>query len=122
MVKTDEQLADLNGRLQAVRQKEDLRYDTKKLAGDVRREVTAIVRGEKESEVFYKNILDRMTVFRENRVEVRLNLLTNKWVFVLGKLQKSSPDTACLTEKLQRNAVHYDPSVPISVSKPLSSG
>ncbi len=87
--KYDGQLADLQDRLQAVMQKENLRYDTEQLAEDIRREVTAIVRGETDSEVFYKNILNHMTVFKDNRVEVRLNLLPQKWVFVLEKLQNT---------------------------------
>ena len=84
--KYDGQLADLQSRLQEVRQKESLHCDTAQLAGDVRREVTAVVRCETNSEVFYKNILDHMTVFRDDRVELHLNLLPHKWVFTLGKL------------------------------------
>ena len=135
--KYDGQLAELNGRLQAVKQKDTLRYDTEQLSGDIRREVTALVRGETESEVFYKNVLDHMTVYRDNRVEVRLNLLPQKWVFVLDKLneyrQKKAVshfdtdvpgETEC--EKSEENqglllpVSHDDPSVPISVSVPFA--
>ena len=87
--KYDGQLADLQNRLQSVMQKDSPRYATEQLAGDIRSEVTGIVNGEQESEVFYKNILDHMAVFRDNRVEVRMNLLPQKWVFVLE--QSSAP-------------------------------
>ena len=137
--KYDGQLADLQTRLQAVRQKETLRYDTTQLAGDVRKEVTAVVRGKTESETFYKNILDHMTVFKDNRVELRLNLLPQKWVFVLGKLhdfrQKtgvSLSDAAVSAENgIQKSEEYQDfsasaslnaCSLPISVSRPFSSG
>ena len=85
--KYDGQLADLQGRLQTVRQKAALHYDLDALKADVKREVTAIVRGDTQSEVFYKNVLDHLTVCHDNRVELRLNLLPQKWVFVLDKLQ-----------------------------------
>ena len=137
--KYDGQLADLQTRLQAVRQKENLRYDTTQLAGDVRKEVTAVVRGKTESETFYKNILDHMTVFKDNRVELRLNLLPQKWVFVLGKLhdfrqktEVSLSDAAVSAENgIQKSEEYQDfsasaslnaCSLPISVSKPFNSG
>ena len=85
--KYDGQLADLQSRLQTVRQKAALHYDLDALKADVKREVTAIVRGDTQSEVFYKNVLDHLTVCHDNRVELRLNLLPQKWVFVLDKLQ-----------------------------------
>ena len=85
--KYDGQLADLQSRLQTVRQKAALHYDLDTLRADVKREVTAIVHGDTQSEVFYKNVLDHLTVCHDNRVELRLNLLPQKWVFVLDKLQ-----------------------------------
>ena len=84
----DKQLAGLQARLNAVREKEKLRYDTDQLATDVRRQVSDILSGETDSEVFYKNILDQMVVYQDSRVEVRLNLLPMKWVFVLERLSR----------------------------------
>lgn len=84
----DKQMAGLQARLNAVREKEKLRYDTGQLAADVRRQVSDILSGEADSEVFYKNILDQMVVYQDSRVEVRLNLLPMKWVFVLERLSR----------------------------------
>ena len=70
----------------------------------MQKKITAIVGGETDSEVFYKNLLDHMVVYKENKVEVCLNRLPQKWIFAL--------------EPLCRNG----PSVPISVSRPFSSG
>lgn len=143
----DSQLAGLQTRLDAVREREKLHYDTTQLAADVRKQVGAILRGETDSEVFFKNILDQMTVYQDCHVEVRLNLLPMKWVFVLERL-------ACLKhqiqdENLEKTPVcknewetfpeaevekseelqgfeapvcNYDSSVPMSVSSPRSSG
>ena len=135
----DQELAALDQRMQAVREKQKLCYDASSLADDVRQKVKAIVCGETDSEVFYKNILDHMTVYRGGRVELRLNLLPQKWVFVLDRLhdfrQKTgvfqfdtdvSPKTA--VEKSEQNqgfpasASLSEPAVPMSVSRPFSSG
>ena len=129
----------MDQRMQAVREKQKLCYDASSLADDVRQKVKAIVCGETDSEVFYKNILDHMTVYRGGRVELRLNLLPQKWVFVLDRLhdfrQKTgvfqfdtdvSPKTA--VEKSEQNqgfpasASLSEPAVPMSVSRPFSSG
>ena len=99
----DARISSLQQRLSAIREREKLCYDTGQLSADVKRQVSSILGGETESEVFYKNILDQMVVFPDSHVELRLNLLPMKWVFVLGKM-------------CNRNA-----SVPISVSRPFSS-
>ncbi len=90
----DRQLSDLQARLEAAREQETLRCDTTRLAGDVRKQVAAILGGETDSEVFYKNVLDQMTVCRDGHVEVRLNLLPMKWIFVLER-------PACLKHQMQ---------------------
>ena len=90
----DSQLSELQTRLDAVREQEKLHYDTTQLAGEVRKQVAAILRGETDSEVFYKNVLDQMTVCRDGHVEVRLNLLPMKWIFVLER-------PACLKHQMQ---------------------
>ena len=135
----DQELAALEQRMQAVREKQKLCYDASSLADDVRQKVKAIVCGETDSDVFYKNILDHMTVYRGGRVELRLNLLPQKWVFVLDRLhnfrQKAgvsqfdsavSPENA--PEKSEENQGFpasvslCEPAVPISVSSAFSSG
>ncbi|MDY3984191.1 recombinase family protein [Dysosmobacter sp.] len=135
----DQELAALDQRMQAVREKQKLCYDAGSLAADVRQKVKAIVCGETDSEVFYKNILDHMTVYRGGRVELHLNLLPQKWVFVLDRLhdfrQKtgvSQFDTDVLPESalekskenqgFQASVSLSEPAVPISVSSAFSSG
>ena len=135
----DQELAALDQRMQAVREKQKLCYDASSLADDVRQKVKSIVSGETDSEVFYKNILDHMTVYRGGRVELHLNLLPQKWMFVLDRLhdfrQKTgvsqfdadvSSETAA--EKSEENqgvpasVSLSEPAVPISVSRAFSSG
>lgn len=137
--KYDRQLADLQERMQPVCQRENLHYDLTQLSADVKQEVAAIVSGDTQSEVFYKNILDHLTVYHDNRVELRLNLLPQKWVFVLDRLQdlkRKERVCSCDTDissdlplqKSEENqglmptVLHCDNAVPISVRSPFSSG
>jgi len=103
--KYDEELERLQQRLEAVRAKENIVYETQQLREDVFQQVSAIVKGETNSEVFYKNVLDHMVVHKDRKVEVFLNFLPQRWMFVLETFKKA------------QNV----PSVPISVSSPLAS-
>ena len=135
----DQELAALDQRMQAVREKQKLCYDASSLADDVRQKVKAIVCGETDSEIFYKNLLDHMTVYRGGRVELHLNLLPQKWVFVLDRLHDFRQKTGVSqfdTDVSPQNAVEKseenqgfpasvslcEPAVPMSVSSPFSSG
>ena len=97
-------LSQLREWLSALREREGPPCGAGQLSADVKSQVSAILGGEMVSEVFYKSILDQMIVYPDSSVEVRLNLLPMKWTFVLEKV--------CNT--------NY--SVPISVSRPFSSG
>ena len=101
----DGELEDLQRRLEGVRERESITYEEDQLEKDVGRQVADIVNCRADSEVLYKNVLDHMVVHKDRKVEVFLNLLPQKWVFVLENLRKSQ----------------NDPPVPISVSSPLSS-
>ena len=103
--------------------------------------------GDTDSEVFYKNILDQMIVYKDCHVELRLNLLPMKWVFVLERLSRlkrqisgeNTPENpGCKNDtevsgeaEVKKSAENQgllapvckeDPSVPISVRRPRSSG
>lgn len=101
----DGALETLQKRLEAARARGSFTYEIEQLREDVSRQVAGIVNGKADSEALYKNVLDRMVVYKDRKVEVYLNLLPQKWTFVLENPRKS-----------QNN-----PSVPISVSRPLAS-
>ena len=110
----DRQMAELQIGLQAAREREQLTYETSALKADVKAHISELVSRE-VGESFYMSILDIMTVYPERRVELRLNLLPQKWRFVLDSIadtRRRNSGTGC----------HFDPYVPISVKRPLSSG
>ena len=102
----DRELEDFQRRLEGVRERESITYEKDQLEKDVGRQVADIVNCRADSEVLYKNVLDHMVVHKDRKIEIFLNLLPQKWTFVLENLRKSQ----------------NDPPVPISVSSPLASG
>ena len=62
-----------------LRQKEN--RDSKSLRETIRSELTGILDGEIESEVFSKNMVDNLTVFKDRHMELRLNYLPEVFLF-----------------------------------------
>ena len=83
----DRELDALRVKLDAAHSKEGIAYEPEELRKAVERQITAVVRGETDSEPFYKNLLDHMVVHKDKRVEVQLNLLPQKWIFILENLR-----------------------------------
>ena len=79
--KYDGQIEDLRQRQEIadLRLRENREADA--LGAAVRSEVSAILNGEIESEAFYKIMLDRLTVFKDRRLELRLNFLPQVFQF-----------------------------------------
>ena len=107
----DREIAACQERLAAIerRQKPDAEGGT--VRRDVRAAIRAIISGERMDEAFCGRLLDHMTVHADGRVEVFLALLNARWTYVLGGI----------AEYEEKMAAHYDSSVPMSVSRPLSS-
>ena len=121
----DKQIGELQERLQAVKTREQIHYETGSLKNDVRKQVTDMVSGLTESEIFYKSVLDQMVVYPDQRVEVKLNLLPQKWIFVLEKLSdlknQSNHRNLPETDSQSQGVCNNNPSLPTSVRIPVTS-
>lgn len=71
----EQQLSDLRKRLEEAQNRKDNKQDSAALKTQIQAEVSAILKGETESEVFYKTILESLTVFKDRHMELRLNWL-----------------------------------------------
>ena len=109
----DRQSADLSARLHAARQRELLSYETASLKADVREYLNEFAAAE-QNEAFLRSTLGCLVVHPNRQLELQLNLLPQKWRFVLD----SMADLHCRSDK---NGCHYDPSVPMSVRSPFNS-
>ena len=105
----DRQTEQLRTSLLAAREREQLSYETSMLKDDVQAYIADLA-GRKTDEVFYRNLLDGMTVHADRRVEIRLNLLPRKWRFVVDSLDD-------IRRRLAPGGFHNDPSIPTKGSK-----
>lgn len=131
----DKELAGLQKRLDAGKARARIAYETDTLQEDIKKHIAAIVNNAEASDVFYKNVLDRMVVYQDRRIEVKLNLLPQKWTFLLDSLHDlnrrmdaaagesggDSPSVPSESGQITPHFPHFDSTVPISVSSPFSS-
>lgn len=82
----DRELADLQKRLDVGKARAHIAYETDTSQEDIKKHVAAIVNNAEANDVFYKNVLDRMVIYQDRRIEVKLNLLPQKWTFLLDSL------------------------------------
>lgn len=71
----ERQTEELQEKLRRAQVTDTERRTTEQLRAELRAEVTALLNCKRESEVFCKNILDHITVFKDRRLELRLNQL-----------------------------------------------
>lgn len=87
----DQELTVLAGKLAVARKRQSLTYSKKDIENDVQKHVKEILSGG-GGDAFYGNLLDHMTVWKENRIEVHLKLLPTKWIYGLESLVETIKD------------------------------
>ena len=65
----------------AVQRKTEI-SDVNSMRSGIQSELDAILTGEAESEVFWKTMLEQITVFKDRHLELRLNLLPHVFRFI----------------------------------------
>jgi len=78
---------ELTEKINVARKRQERSYDIKDIEQDIKEKVADIILGKTESDLFYGNLLDHMTVYSDNTVDVSLNLLPTKWRYVIENLQ-----------------------------------
>lgn len=79
--KYDRQIEELHLRWKDVELRQKEKRDAKTLRSTIQLEVADILSGKIESEVFYKSMLNSLTVFKDRHMELRLNLLSQLFLF-----------------------------------------
>ena len=80
--KYDRQQTNLQKRMEEAKNRKDQNLDSAGLRSRIHSELSAILKGETESEVFYKAILESLTVFQDRHMELRLNWLPQVFHFL----------------------------------------
>ena len=83
--KYDGELSILRTRLAQARSNENKVCNSAAFPVNLRRQIAGIMAGETAGDLFYRSLLDSMTVFPNQRVTVQLNHLPMQWSFSLGR-------------------------------------
>ncbi len=93
----DARIAQINDQITAVQKRQTL--DTQSIGAkkDIRAAIRSIMSGETAPDDFYGHLLRHMTVYSDGKVEVALNFLPARWVYVLDgptehEVEKSAPN------------------------------
>ncbi len=79
----DEEIASLQAQLDAMKIEKRKTKDLASHRTGMKRNIEAILKGKKGRDVFYRNLLEQMVVYKDNRVELRLNHLPQEFQFTL---------------------------------------
>ena len=80
--KYDQQMDELHQKVEDAELLQRENRDSKTLRNYIQSEVTGILNGEIESEVFCKTILSNLTVYKDRHMELRLNFLPQIFQFI----------------------------------------
>lgn len=83
----DAQITQIQAKLDAIEKRQTRDIQTTGSQRDIKTAIRKIVTGEK-TDNFCGQLLDRMTVYADGRVEVALKLMPSRWFFLLEGVQK----------------------------------
>ena len=109
------QITDLEQKLIKEESNQQMIEDKEKIIADIRDYVNAISAGEEWNDTFYRNIVDKIVVYRDRKIDVHLKLIPEKWQ---GRIFAGTQEIEAY-ESEKRSCVCSEP---ISVSKPFNSG
>lgn len=109
------QITDLEQKLIKEESNQQMIEDKDKIIADIRNYVNAISAGEEWNDTFYRNIVDKIVVYKDRKIDVHLKLIPEKWQ---GRILAGTREIEAF-ENEKRSCVCSEP---ISVSKPFNSG
>lgn len=109
------QIADFEQKLIKEKSNQQMFADKERIIADIKEYVNAISTGEEWNDAFYRNIVDRIVVYKGRKMDIHLKLMPEKWQ---GKILAGAQEIKAY-ECIKHSCVCSEP---ISVSKPFSSG
>ena len=79
--KYDAEIAALNKEMQACEAQQQIRQNQDALLSEITATLHTVSSGREWDDIFYRHLLDKITVYDDSRIEVYLNLLPAKWRF-----------------------------------------
>ena len=109
------QIIDLEEKLNREKSNQKIIEDKAKIIKDIREFVENVSCGAEWNDTFYRNIVDKIVVYRDRKIDIHLKLIPEKWQ---AKILAGAGEINAYESKKSSCVC----STPISVSKPLSSG
>lgn len=109
------QIADFEQKLIKEQSNHQRLADKERIIVDIKEYVNAISTGEEWNDAFYRNIVDRIVIYKGRKMDIHLKLMPEKWP---GKILAGTQEIKAY-EYIKHSCVCSEP---ISVSKPFSSG
>lgn len=104
------QIDEVNSKISSIDNGKDLKNQQNELFKDIEKTVNELIDGVEYEDEFYKQILDKMVIVDENKIDLYLNILPEKWRFSVSKT----------VEPIYKSA-SIETEVPMSVRVPFSS-
>lgn len=111
--KYDCEIEKLNSMKQSIDEQQIMVEKHHELTQDIKKNIIEIINSMEANEEFYSQILDRMVIHDRQNIDVYLKMIPQKWSFTIEKAKK--------IDQNGKNGIS-NTSVPMSVSRPLSSG
>ena len=109
------QIIDLEEKLSREKSNQKIIEDKEKIIKDIREFVENVSCGAEWNDTFYRNIVDKIVVYRDRKIDIHLKLIPEKWQ---AKILAGAGEINAYESKKSSCVC----STPISVSRPLSSG
>ena len=104
----DEKIKALQEKLEALRSLNTLEYDIRDLEDDIEAHLKMIAKQDPDDELFCRNLLDKIIVHPDKKIEMKLNLLPPSWAYVLARLEELK-----LLKQKSSEGCHIDSSVSV---------
>jgi DNA invertase Pin-like site-specific DNA recombinase len=111
----ESELIELHKKLSKEKANKELLADKENVINDVRNFVISITTGEEWNDTFYRNIVNKIVVYKGRKMDIHLNFIPEKWQCKILAGTKE-------IEEYNKNLLCCGCSKPISVSKPFNSG
>lgn len=109
------QIIDLEEKLNREKSNQKIIEDKEKIIKDIREFVENVSCGAEWNDTFYRNIVDKIVVYRDRKIDIHLKLIPEKWQ---AKILAGAGEINAYESKKSSCVC----STPMSVSKPFSSG
>ena len=88
--KYNDEIQSLCKKKEELEKRRRLAADKDKIIADIAETIRSLALGEKQDDIFYRNLVEKIVVYNRKYIEIYLNLIPYKWVCSIAELQGES--------------------------------